>query len=156
MKKFWNLGSKLFGLLILICLPLPGLIYNNPISGTYKAFSMFRMIFGYKDYNVKFNIIILLVFIIIILTGFIDVILKDKIKANLIKMFVYVFDIIIFIFCKGYFMLINKDYLYKGIEDANKSGYALLIGAVILLASAYFSYMNFIYEYEDSKNNKKN
>ncbi|MBP5408436.1 MAG: hypothetical protein J6Y42_04795 [Bacilli bacterium] len=156
MKKFWQLGSRYLAFLVLLTLPMTGLIYSNPISGTTKYFSMFRMIFGYKDYEIKFNIILFLIFLIILLTGFIDLLFKDKVKAYITKMFVYAFDIIMIIFSKFYFLALNKDYIYKSIDDANKSGYALLIISIILAIASYFSYMSFIYEYEDIKNIKNN
>ena len=154
MAKFFKYGSLFTGLLVLVLLPFPFIQYANSISKTYAKFSLFECLFGNSEYGIKFNIIILILLLICILSGLISLFFKNKLYGYLTSMFAYIFSIIISVFFKFYFLGLNKNYKYINVKDANKVEYGLLIMLIILAIGAYFSYMSMTYEYDLRKSKK--
>ena len=154
MAKFFKYGSLFTGLLVLVLLPFPFIQYANSISKTYAKFSLFECLFGNSEYGIKFNIVILLLLIICIFSGFISLLFKNKLYGYLTSMFAYIFSIILSVFFKFYFLGLNKSYKYINIKDANKIEYGLMIMLIILAIGAYFSYMSMAYEYDLMKSKK--
>ena len=151
MAKFFKYGSLFTGLLVLVLLPFPFIQYANSVSKTYAKFSLFECLFGNSEYGIKFNIIILILLLICILSGLISLFFKNKLYGYLTSMFAYIFSIIISVFFKFYFLGLNKNYKYINVKDANKVEYGLLIMLIILAIGSYFSYMSMTYEYDKIK-----
>ncbi len=151
MEKFSKYVSLFTGVLVLFLMPFPFIQYANSISKTYVKFSLFECLFGNSEYGIKFNIIILLLLLICILSGLISLFFKNKLYGYLTSMFAYTFSIILSIFFKFYFFSINKNYKYINIKDANKIEYGLLIMIIILAIGAYFSYICMANEYDKTK-----
>ena len=155
MRKFWNVGSLLIGFLSLIVLPMTAIIYKDPTSSYYKYLKFSQIIFRNREFGIKFNILLILVFLIIILSGFVRLLFKNKQKGYLYTMLSYLVGIILTLFTKVFFFAINDNtYKFYARRINNGLGYAVLVLCIICALGLYFSYMSFAYEVEDTHKNK--